>query len=136
MSRSFDVSQAAAAASAQALARVGLDRRFGALRWLGGAGKLAAIGLRQAAAPSWSAEDFPPLSGLTAFLPALRDRLRLLRRAGLPAVLAAEVLQFGFCLAPSHLDVTVVPAGAAPVRGMASAGVSSGQGAAGEGRPR
>jgi len=112
MSGYFDVSQAVFAAPRQTLSRLGLARLFISVSLLSSAWKLTRTALQHGAAPLWFAEGRAALSGLTAaLLLAPRGRLRLPRRADLPAIVVGGVLQPGFRSAPAYLAIVFVPAG-------------------------
>jgi drug/metabolite transporter (DMT)-like permease len=112
MSRVFDVSQPTLTAPGQTLSRVGLAQLFISVALLSSAWPLTKIALQHGASPLWFAEGRAALSGLTAaVILAPRGRLRLPRRADLPAVLAIGVLQLGIYFALAHLAIVFVPAG-------------------------
>jgi drug/metabolite transporter (DMT)-like permease len=79
---------------------------------LSSAWPLTKIALNLGSTPLWFAEGRAVLSGLTATLIlALRGRLRVPRRADLPALMAVGVFQLGGYFALAHEAVAWIPAG-------------------------
>jgi O-acetylserine/cysteine efflux transporter len=118
MSRVLDALQPGPIAPRQTLSRLGLIQLFASVVLLSSAWPLTKIALERGAAPLWFAEGRAVLSGLTAALLlapphlfARNGRLRLPKRADLPAVVAVGVLQLGVYFALAHLAIVFVPAG-------------------------
>jgi drug/metabolite transporter (DMT)-like permease len=112
MSGRLIVSQSIVAAPRQTLSRAGLVQLFISVTLLSSAWPLTKIALERGASPLWFAEGRAVLSGLTAALLLLpRGRLRLPKRADLPAVAAVGALQLGIYFALAHLAIVFVQAG-------------------------
>lgn len=89
-----------------------LAQLAGSVILLGGAWPLTKYALDLGATPLWFAEGRAALSGLTAFvLVGLLGRLRLPRRADLPALFAVGLLQLAGFFTLAHEAAAWVPAG-------------------------
>jgi drug/metabolite transporter (DMT)-like permease len=102
----------AASPGVAALPLAGLAQLGGSVVLLSSAWPVTKVAVGLGAAPLWFALGRAAFSGMTAFVViALLGRLRLPRRADLPAVLAVGLLQLALFFALAHAAVALVPAG-------------------------
>ena len=96
----------------QAIPPAGLLQLAGSIVLLGGAWPATKYAFMLGATPAWFAVGRAGLSGLAAFAAlALLGRLRLPRRADLPAVFAVGLLQLAAFFALAHEATSWIPAG-------------------------
>jgi O-acetylserine/cysteine efflux transporter len=115
MSRSVDVQEPGVAVTLDGRRTVpatGFIQLAASVILLSSAWPLTKIALSLGSTPLWFAEGRAVLSGVTAALIlALRGKLRVPRRADMPALVAVGVFQLGGYFALAHEAVTWIPAG-------------------------